>query len=176
LAYLAQAPVGWTAGWTCWMVCAVLLVTWLAVVVHRLGEGNDLARLGLVIAVAALVIDLSCDLLFIVGFPRIAAGGTSSEAVFVTVERVTGAISLVVANGGYSVAILFITRCLQRDAEFGIGSVLLGYATSISGLALAAAGITGVPWHAEWATPAAIGFYCLWVVVLAHDLAARRLR
>src|ERR1700682_714262 len=57
LEYLASAPVGWTLGWACWMLCALLLIAFLAAVAHRLGDGGDLARLGLTIAVAGAAFD-----------------------------------------------------------------------------------------------------------------------
>src|SRR5260370_6328896 len=52
LDYLAEAPLGWTLGWVSWMVCAVLLIAFLAAVTWRLRERNKLARLGLMVAVA----------------------------------------------------------------------------------------------------------------------------
>src|ERR1700675_289901 len=66
MAYLAAAPIGWTFGWVAWTLCALLLVAFLAVLVHRLGEGAELARFGLMIAIAGLPIDLFCDAVFIV--------------------------------------------------------------------------------------------------------------
>src|SRR5438309_1359461 len=92
MAYLAGAPAGWTFCWIAWMLCAVLLVTFLTAVVRRLGDDADLARIGLTIALAALLIDLSCDAVFIVVLPMIASWQPPAEQLFVVVERLTGVV------------------------------------------------------------------------------------
>src|SRR5438105_12869173 len=71
LEYLAEAPLGWTLGWISWMICAVLLVSFLAAVAARLGDEARLARLGLTIAVAGAAVDLASDCIFIVIFPKL---------------------------------------------------------------------------------------------------------
>jgi hypothetical protein len=150
------------------MVCAGLLVTYLAVLMQRLGEGAELARFGLWLAIAGLPIDLLCDSVFIVVLPLVASWQPPTEAMFLVVERATGIGSLVVANGAYSVAILLVSRALQDRANIGLGAVMLGYAVGVCGLALVAAGFTGVAWHAQWATPPTIGLFCIWVVLVAR--------
>src|ERR1700722_66390 len=124
LAYLAAAPVCWTLGWVSWMLCALVLVAFLAVLVHRLGDGAELARFGLLIAIAGLPIDLFCDSVFILVLPTIASWQPPAEQLFLVVERVIGIGSLVVANGAYSVAILLISRVLQDRASIGLGTVI----------------------------------------------------
>jgi hypothetical protein len=168
--YMAAAPIGWTLGWLSWMLCAVALVAFLAVLVQRLGEGAELARFGLLIAIAGLPIDLFCDAVFILVLPMIASWQPPAEQLFLVVERVTGIGSLVIANGAYSVAILLVSRVLQDRASIGLGTVMLGYAVGLCGLLLVAAGCTGVPWHAQWATPPTIGLFCLWVVLVARSV------
>jgi hypothetical protein len=162
LDYLAGAPLGWSLGWATWMLCGAALLAFLAVLVGRLGEHAALARLALMLAVAAASFDLFCDSVFIVVLPALAGAPAPSEELFRTIERLTGIGSLVIANGGYSIAILLVTRALRGPAA------LLGYAVGGFGLLLAAAGFTGVPWHAEWATPPTIGLYCVWVVIVAR--------
>jgi hypothetical protein len=170
MAYLAATPVAWTLGWVSWMLCALLLVAFLAVLVQRLGDDAALARFALMIAIAGLPIDLFCDAVFIFGLPMIAAWQPPAEPLFLVVERVTGVGSLVIANGAYSVAILLVSRVLQDRASIGLGTVMLGYAVGVGGLLLVAAGFTGVPWHAQWATPPTIGLFCVWVVLVARSV------
>jgi hypothetical protein len=169
LDYLAGGPIGWTLGWVCWMLCAVLLVTFLAVVVHRLGADADLARLGLTIAVAGAAFDLFCDSVFIVVLPMIASWQPPSEPLFLAIERLTSLGSLVIANGSYSIAVLLITRALQCRGVTAPGTTMLGYAVGVGGLLLAAAGFTAVPWHAQWATPPTILLFCAWVILVAKS-------
>jgi hypothetical protein len=170
LAYLAGSPAAWTLGWASWMLCAVLLVAFLAAVARRLGEGGDLARLGLMIAVAGAAFDLSCDTVFIVVFPMIASWQPTQEHLFLAVERLTGIGSLVIANGAYSVAVVLVSVALRGRQRVGPITAGTGYAVGAAGMVLAAAGFTGVPWHAKWATPPTIGLFCVWVVCVARSL------
>src|SRR4051794_37291754 len=64
-AYLEGAPLGWTLGWATWMLCALALIAFLAVVVSRFGERAPLARLGLIFGIVGLAFDLLCDSVFI---------------------------------------------------------------------------------------------------------------
>jgi hypothetical protein len=169
LEYLAQAPPGWSLGWATWMLCGGALVAFLAALVQRLGERADLARLGLTVAIVAAAFDLCCDSVYIVEFPALAATQPPSENLFLVVERVTGLASLVIANGGYSVATLLIALALRGRKGLVPGAVAVGYGVAGFGLLLAAAGFTGVPWHAEWATPPTIGLYCVWVPLVARS-------
>jgi hypothetical protein len=169
LDYLAQAPLGWTAGWMAWMGCTVALVAFLAAVTWRLGEGAFLARLGLTVAVAGAMLDLLSDAVFVLVFPALASGRPASESLFLVIERVTGIASLVIANGAYSVAILLQSLALRGRPGLAPFTVEVGYAVTGFGLLMAAAGFTGVPWHAEWATGPTIGAFCVWVVLVTHS-------
>jgi hypothetical protein len=73
LEYLAASPAGWTLGWACWMLCAAMLVAFLAAVATRLGDGEPLVRFALMIAVVGAGFDLFCDSVFIIVLPMIAA-------------------------------------------------------------------------------------------------------
>jgi len=171
LEYLAGAPLGWTLGWATWMLCGAALVAFFAALALRLGERADLARLGLTVAVVAAGFDISCDSVYIVVFPTLAAASRSgSETLFLLAERVTGLVSLVVANGGYSIGTLLLTLALRGRPGLVPGTVAAGYGVAGFGLLLAAAGFTGVPWHAEWATPPTIGLYCVWVLLVARSV------
>src|SRR5262245_21262893 len=112
LDYLAGAPLGWTLGWVTWMVCAVLLIAFLATLTWPLRERGDLARPGLTIAVAGAAFDLFCDTVYLLVLPMLASWRPRPEQLFLTVERVTGIGSLVIANGAYSVGILLISAAL----------------------------------------------------------------
>jgi hypothetical protein len=169
LDYLARAPLGWTAGWAAWMGCALALVAFLAAVTWRLGEQAFLARLGLTVAVAGAAFDLFCDAVYVLVFPMLASHQPPPESSFVVLERITGIASLVIANGAYSVAILLVTLALRGRPGLVPFAVEVGYAVAGFGLLLAAAGFTGVPWHAEWATGPTIGLFCVWVVLVARS-------
>ena len=79
----------------------------LAALTRRLGEGADLARLGLVIAVVGAAFDLFCDSVYIVVLPMIASWRPPPEALFLVVERVTGIASLVIAA-------IYVYKMLQK--------------------------------------------------------------
>jgi hypothetical protein len=170
LAYLARSPLGWTLGWASWMLCAVLLIAFLATVTGRLSERAEVGRLGLTIAVTGAGFDLFCDTIYLVVFPRLASWEPPPEPLFLTVERITGIGSLVIANGAYSVGILLINVALHARRGVGRLTIGVGYAVGLAGLVLAAAGFTGEPAHAEWATPPTISLFCVWVVLVTGSL------
>ncbi len=166
LAYLDGDPLGWRIAWSVWMLCALGLVSFFAAVTWQVEalEPPRLARLGLTIALVGAGFDLSCDIVFLVAFPPLAAGSTQ---LFLIVEGVTQFVSLFVANGAYSVGILLMA--LQLRQRVGRWTSGVGYAVAAFGLLLAAAGVTGVPWHA-YASGPAIGLFCVWVVLVAREL------
>jgi hypothetical protein len=167
--YLAQSPPGWTLGWATWMLCAAALLWFLAAVSQRLENRAGPASVALMIAIAGVSFDLFCDSLYILLFPSLAALGPSQEVLFQLVEKATGIASMVIANGGYSIAILLFTVEFRQRRDLIPGTVPVGYAVAGFGLLLAAAAFTGVPWHAEWATPPTIGSFCVWVVLVAYS-------
>jgi hypothetical protein len=171
LEYLAGSPAAWVLGWASWMLCAVLLLALLAAVTFRVEEGKrELARLGLTVAVVGAGFDLLCDTVSILVFPMLASWRPPPEQLFLAVEKVTGIASLVIANGYYSVAILVLSTALRGRPGVSPSLTGLGYAVGVAGLARAAAGFTGSPRHAEWATPPTIGLFCLWAVLIARAL------
>lgn len=171
LQYLAGAPLGWRLGWGCWMLCAAALVAFLAAALDRLGDQSRPAQVGLVVAVTGAAFDLFCDSLYIVLFPMLAAKPVA-EDLFLTVEKATGIASLVIANGSYSISILLFTVALRNVPARAPFTLVTGYVVGGFGLLLAAAGYTGVPWHAEWATGPTIGLFCIWVLLVARTLSA----
>ena len=169
LVYLAASPIGWTLGWCAWMLCAVVLVAFLATVTRRLGEGTGLAQLGLTIALIGAAFDLLCDSIYILVLPMLASWPSASEALFLVVEKLTGLASLVIANGAYSVGILLLSVELRQRQAVARWTTAVGYAVAGFGLLLAAAGFTAVPWHVEWATAPTIGLFCVWVLLVAYS-------
>jgi hypothetical protein len=172
LAYLAGEPVAWTLAWLAWMVSAVGLVAFLAVVARS--TGSSLAQLGLVSALVGAAFDLFCDCIYILLLPRLATGVGEQQVLFLPVERATGIGSLIIANGAYSVAVLLVSHACRTLPGVTRVTTLLGYAVGGGGLVLAAAGFTGSAWHAALATPPTIGLFCLWVVLLARSLEPAR--
>jgi hypothetical protein len=166
-AYLAQAPAGWVLGWAVWMLCVPALVAFVAGVAQRLPDRAGLARLAVTLVVVGGAFDLCCDAFYILLFPGLAAGPLD-ETLFLLIERATGIVSLLIANGLYSLGTLLLALALRRQPGVGPLTAGLGYTVAGCGLVLAAAGFTGVAWHAEWATGPTIGLLCVWVVLVAR--------
>jgi hypothetical protein len=169
LGYLAGTHVAWTVAWVTWMFCAGAMIAFLATLRYRLGEQAVLAQLGLTVAVTGAACDLFCDSVYLLVFPMLASW-QHPTALFLTVERLTGIGSLVIANGAYSIGILLFARALHARQGLAPFTAGLGYVVGGFGLLLAAAGFTGVPRHAEWVTPPTMGLFCLWVVLVARCL------
>jgi hypothetical protein len=170
LDYLAQAPPLWTCAWATWMICAAALIAFLAALTYRLGVEARLAQLGLMIVVAGGGFDLFCDSIYILVFPKLAASPALQEASFLMIERVTGIASLVIANGAYAVGILLIVTAMRGRPGLVRFTTGAGYGVAGGGLLLAAAGFTGVPEHALWATPPTMGLFCIWVLLVAYSV------
>jgi hypothetical protein len=168
--FLAAHPIGWSAAWCVWIGCMILMVSFTFVAARCL-EAEPLARLAVIVAVAAGGFDLLGDSLFIVVLPQVAALLPRNEQLFVAVERCIQTLSLVVANGLYSVATLLLTLAARSRLKRGV--FVLGCVVFACGMLLALAAFTGVPWHAEAATGPTIGLYALWVWLAARDLEAR---
>lgn len=167
-AFLAQQPAEWTIAWSMWMACAMVMVAFAFSAVTRLPHQSATAILGVIVAVAAASIDLCCDVVQLVALPWLAA--SDSESDFIAVERITGSISLIVANGLYAISTLLIAVSAARQLRSGrlIGAV--GWAVFGFGMLLAAASFTGVPEHAKYATAPTILAYCLWVILITGSI------
>lgn len=169
LHYLAHDSLGWQIGWAFWMLCVPVVITFFFLASERLAT-SALARLALSIVIVAGAVDLSCDAIFLLVFPRVAEFDPTPIPVFLAMERGTIAVSLIVANGLYSVASLLLTMALQRENACGRAVLAIGYAVAFFGGLLAVAGFTEVPWHAEWATGPTIGLYAVWTILVARSL------
>src|SRR5262249_15553366 len=73
LSYLARFPLGWSIGWGVWMLCALALMGFCAVLAYHLREPADLIRLALMVVIAGGAFDLFCDAVFVTVLPDVAA-------------------------------------------------------------------------------------------------------
>lgn len=170
VAYLAERPLAWSLGWAAWMLCALALVAFLAVLAHVVPEAAALLGPVVMLASAGAAVDLVCDTLYITVLPGLAAEGPTP--LFLTVERALGAGGVVVANGLYSVATLLATLGLRDRPAMPALVTWLGYATFAGGMLMVAAGFTGDPQHLQLATGATILPYMAWTLGVARALRA----
>jgi hypothetical protein len=162
--YLASWPLGWVCSWLVWAACAFAMIGFALAVAARLS--TTLARWGAGVAVAAALVDLTCDSLLALYLPALASGVVVSDFEFVDAERVIGFVSLFVANGLYSLSTLLLSIAMHERTAV----LPTGIAVFACGMLLSAAGVTGVPAHAFWATGPTIGLYCVWVLLVAYSL------
>jgi hypothetical protein len=167
VAYLAGRPLAWSVGWAVWMLCALALVAFLALLDHR-SEATAIAGAAVTLAAAGAAIDLFCDALYITVLPAVAEEGASP--LFFAVERALGAGGVIVANGLYSVAILLATLGLRGRPEVPAFVRGLGYATFAAGMLMVAAGFTGDPGHLQIATGLTILPFMAWTLAVARSL------
>lgn len=168
MAYLAERPAGWVWGWGVWMVCAVLLVAFLAVLRARLPDSSPVADLAVVLAAAGMAVDLLCDVLQIQVLPFVAAAGPAQTTFFLSLERLAFTGGATVANGLYTASVVLMTICLRGLA--GAPARLAGWATGVSGAFMAVSGFLLSPDGLALSTGPAIVFYSLWTVLVARDL------
>jgi hypothetical protein len=170
VAYLAQRPLGWALGWAAWMLCALALVAFLAVLARVVPEASAVLLPAVMLASAGAAVDLVCDTLYITVLPGLAAHGPTP--LFLAVERALGAGGVVVANGLYTVATLIASLALRARPEMPAVVTWLGYATFAGGMLMVAAGFTGDPQHLQLATGATIVPYMAWTLGVARALRA----
>src|SRR5262245_34593082 len=72
VAYLAARPALWTAGWGCWMLCALALVALMAAL-RTQAESREMGSLALMLTAAGAAVDLVCDLGQMLVLPDLAA-------------------------------------------------------------------------------------------------------
>jgi hypothetical protein len=162
--YLAAFPLAWSLGWGTWMLCALLQISFYAVLARHLPEHADMARLAVTLACAGMAIDLSCDTIFLAVLPYFAGGGPENVPVFLALEKLTQSVSLVVANGLYVFACFLLTLCLRDRPGPASFAIAAGWGVLVFGLLLSAAGFVG-SWLAELATGPTIVCYCAWVLL-----------
>ena len=167
-AYLASHPALWSWGWSLWMLCAVLLVAFIAGLGRCLPANSVIASLALVVTAAGMAVDLLCDVLQIAVLPGIAEAGPAATTLFLAFERLAFTGGATVANGLYTTGILLIT--FRLGGVLGLPARLAGYGTAVAGYAMAAAGLLPSPELLQISTVPTIGFFSLWTVLIARDL------
>jgi hypothetical protein len=177
LSYLAGRPLAWSVGWGAWMLCTLALVAFLAALTWAVPAGE--ARLALTLAVAAGAVDLFCDMIQMAALPLLAAQRPPPVPTFLAVERMAGAGGLVVANGGYTLAILLANLRLGRLVANERGRlrvvVLVGWGVVAGGSVLVLAGFLDSAVLAAVGTGPTIGLFCLWTVLAARAVEGRRM-
>jgi hypothetical protein len=168
MAYLASRPSAWTWGWGIWMLCALVLVAFMAVLRRRLPGDPIAAQLALVFTAAGMAVDLLCDATQIQILPLAASAGPARPDVFLAFERLASTGGLTAANGLYTLGVLLMNLSLRGVA--GTPARLAGWVSVVAGFALAAAGLIPLPLLLQTATGLTIGSYCLWTVLVARDL------
>jgi len=162
MSFLAAAPLGWTAGWGLWMLCALALGAYFVVLGGQLEPSLRRAVLGLV--TVAIAVDLLCDAAQIAVLPPAARGEPST---FLLVERWAGIGGTLVANGLYTLSALLATLALSRPLDR-----LLGAAVGVAGFTMALGGVLGSARLVEVATGPTIILYCGWALAVARSVEA----
>src|SRR5437763_383011 len=168
MTYLAGRPAGWPGGWGLWMICSVLLVSFMAVLRSRLPAPGALADLALAFTAAGMAVDLLCDVIQMQALPMAAA---DPGPAFLLLERIAFTGGATVANGLYTAGIVLMTLCLSNAT---VATRLAGWATGISGSVMVLSGLILSPALLVASTGPTIGFYCLWTVLVARDLGQDR--
>jgi hypothetical protein len=168
MAYLAGRPAGWVWGWGVWMVCTLLLVSFMAVLRSRLPP-SPVADLALVVTAAGMAVDLLCDVIQIQALPMAAAG--PDRALFLVLERLAFTGGASIANGLYTAGVVLMTSCLRTS---GLLTRFAGWATGISGAVMVLSGLILSPALLQASTGPTIGFYSLWTLLVARDLGQDR--
>jgi hypothetical protein len=171
MAYLAARPMAWSWGWGVWMLCTFLLVGYMAVLLRLLPERSAAAQLALVLTAAGMAADLLCDVLQIQVLPLVAAADPPEITLFLAVERLAFTGGATVANGLYTAGVLLMT--LRLRGLVGTPAHLAGWATAVSGAAMALAGLLAWPELLIASTGPTIGFYGAWTVLVARDFSGK---
>jgi hypothetical protein len=165
MTYLLNRPPAWAWGWGIWMLCALVLVAFMAALRRRLPGDPFFAQLALVFTVAGMAVDLVCDMIQIRALPEAAQAG---PAVFLAFEGLAFTGGLTVANGLYTIGLLLMNLRLRNLV--GASAQWAGWVSVVWGLTLAIAGFFPSPVLLQTATGLTIGSYCLWTVLVARDL------
>jgi hypothetical protein len=165
MGYLAAGSPAWRWGWAVWMLCALLLVAFVAILRRQIPGDPPAADLAVLLTTAGMAVDLLCDTLQIQALPLAARAG---PGLFLVLERVACFGGLTVANGLYTIGVLLLNAGLR--GAVGPAARFAGWATVVAGFALAVEGIAPSAALLAAATGATLGFYCLWTVLVAYDL------
>jgi hypothetical protein len=173
VAYLGAHPLGWSLGWSIWILCAAAFVVWLFAL-HGCAESTRLAEFALKAAMGGAIIDVLCDLGQIVLLPDHARALFSLADMdsFLSWERRLSLGGLVVANGLYSLAALVATAAVRRQVP--ASALLLGVTTFVAGMGLAWAGAVEAPRLVELATALTFASFLPWTVLVTRAIADDR--
>jgi hypothetical protein len=165
--YLAEHSLEWSLGWGAWMLCALALVAFFAVLANAVPDGGLLVAL--MVCLAGAEVDLLCDLMQMT-LPKLARADPLPQPLLLTLEHIAGAGGLVVANGAYTVATLLATLRLRRRPEILPFTILAGWGVFLFGSFLVLAGMTDWTLLAVSAAGPTVLLFCAWVVLVAHSL------
>src|SRR5579862_5477490 len=154
----------WKIGWLVWLFGAVSFVVFNAAVEKSWKLSGVCARLGVCIGVAAASLDCVFDALQIIVLPEFAASGRGTQ-VFLALARFASVGGIVVANGLYSISVALLS-CALRE-QISRCSLVLGWATLVTGLALSAVGFGSDAHLPEIFAGPVFAAYLLWVFALA---------
>ena len=104
------------------------------------------------------------------------AGARAGDVLILTKPLGTGIVTTAIKRGLASARLqrttIAVMKALNRAGPDVAERRLARAAVDVTGfgLLLSAAGFTGVPWHAMWATPPTIGLFCVWVLLVARSL------
>jgi hypothetical protein len=173
VSYLSHHPLGWSLGWGTWMLCDLAVFLFLFQAACRLR--NQLAWLAVGLILAGITVDLTCDSLFIVALPQLAARQPLNEEIFLTAEKMINVVSLVMANGLITLSTVALTLALRNGEErapYASSPAILGMGIAIFvfGMLLSMAGFMSDPWLTEWMTGPTILSYCVWSGLVAWHL------
>ena len=153
--YLQADPFGWKLAWCVWMFAAASFGLFALLVGRRVRGGW--AHIGAGLIRAAVVLDVSVD----------------TAQAFVLPHRslnysvLLDLLSIVVANGLYSIAVPILTRGVSSASMATRG---LAWATCATGLGLAGAGLWRNGEALEVLTPATILLSVAWTLSLLRDV------
>ncbi len=170
MAYLASRPAAWALGWALWMLCALALLAFLAVL-RGYAERPALASLAVLLGGLGMSVDLLCEIGQITVLPDVASWKPPQPAQFVAWERWLGAGGTVVANGLYSLAVVPATAALRRTVASYAWA--LAFATFGAGMLMVAAGFTGDPRWIEASVGPTILSFVLWCAAVTWSLSPR---
>jgi hypothetical protein len=169
MAHLATQPLSWSLSWGVWALCALGLISFVAVATSHLPQRRAAGQLAVALVTAGAGADLLCDSVQILVLPMLAAEGPGATLLFLAFERAAGAGGLIAANGLYGLGTLVLTECLRGRPGAG-PALALGWAMFVGAMLLVAAGFTGDAWQAGVATVPTILLFCVWALAVVRAL------
>jgi hypothetical protein len=164
MVFLAAHPVGWTLGWTVWLLAALALVLLFARLVRVLP--GALAVPALALAAIGATIDITCDVLQIIAIPLVAAAEPPAPALFAALDAGLWGCGVILGSGLYCAAVALATLGLARRRHASRLLVASATATSLGGIVWVAAEVGGARAVLEPITGLTVGAFILWTLAL----------